>query len=65
MSNIRKDVRRKLLGQINLLDTVKLNLLDLAPIYGKDHPEIAEQLKVMHMLAEQLQSLMSAFRDTY
>ena len=44
---------------------MKLAIVDLEPLYSKDHPEIGQELKVIYMLIQQLQDLLTAFREAY
>lgn len=65
MNNPRCQSRVTILAQINNLDKMKLAIVDLEPLYSKDHPEIGQELKVIYMLIQQLQDLLTAFREAY
>lgn len=65
MTDLRRANRLKILTEIHKLSNMKLVILDITPSYMEHHPEIGDQLKVIYQLIDQLEDILTSFRDNY
>lgn len=61
-NNPRAEIKRKLDGLINHVETIQNALAFLGELYREHHPEITKQYEVTYAFAQQLKELLDGLK---